>query len=110
MLTNSDPPELAQHNQPLHNQQRQQNAAMSYSYGPTVVYPVTAFSMGEPFGYEAKENFAALQQGLHAMPVKVRLVGSLRPVNAATEPSACQVLTFGLCTAGHLRCVRGGQL
>jgi hypothetical protein len=50
----------------------QQHGAMSYSYGPTVVYPVSAFSMGEPFGFEAKENYAALNQGMHAVPAKVR--------------------------------------
>jgi hypothetical protein len=71
MLSNSDEAELARHNQLQHNLQRQQPAAMSYSYGPTMVYPVSAFSIGEPFGFEAKENYAALQQGMHAVPAKV---------------------------------------
>jgi hypothetical protein len=50
---------------------------MSYSYGPTVVYP--AFTMGEPFGsssYDAKENYAALQ-GMHLSSVKVCLLPGL---------------------------------
>lgn len=57
-----------------HHHSKQQAAAMSYGYGPTVVYP--AFSMAEPFGSGfdvAKENFAALQQGMHAVPAKVGL-------------------------------------
>jgi hypothetical protein len=78
MLSNPDEAELARHNQLQHNLQRQQPAAMSYSYGPTVVFPVSAFSMGEPFGFEAKENYAALQQGMHAVPVKVSHTATYR--------------------------------
>lgn len=91
MLSNSDEAELAQHNQHQHNLQRQQPAAMSYSYGPTVVYPVSAFSMGEPFGFEAKENYAALQQGMHAVPAKV---SHTAPYRIAGAPGALQHVAF----------------
>lgn len=72
-------PDTNSSSQPHHSTKQQQAAAMSYGYGPTVVqYP--AFSMAEPCfgsGFDAaKENFAALQQGMHAVPAKVGLVGA----------------------------------
>lgn len=85
----------------------QQHGAMSYSYGPTVVYPISAFSMGEPFsmGFEAKENYG--HQGMHAVPAKV-LPGAARGLE--WDPHMLRGLTGWFDAAGVLRCVRGGQL
>lgn len=79
---------------------------MSYSYGPTVVFP--AFSMGEPFGisgYDAKENYGAFQ-GMHA--VKVCVPMQCRSV-LKSHGIGYEMLTSHLQLAGDLLCVRGEQ-
>lgn len=75
---------------------------MSYSYGPTVVYP--SFSMGEPFGsgYDAKENCAALQ-GMHAVPVKVCYKGPGAPESRQNGFLYSRLVVQ---SAGGLCCVR----
>lgn len=106
----SEPQQLAaQHNisQATSVPNLQQHGAMSYSYGPTVVYPVSAFSMGEPFGFEAKENYSGLTQAMHAVPAKVR-PGAARGLE--WDPNTLRGLTGSFAAAGVLRCVRGGQL
>lgn len=104
LIQEADP--APQHSQHQQKTVRQQPPAMSYSYGPTVIFP--AFSMGEPFGisgYDAKENYGAFQ-GMHAVKVCVPLWcrSALR-----TRGIGSEMLTISLYLAGDLLCVRGEQ-
>jgi hypothetical protein len=59
---------------------------MSYSYGPTVIYPPAAFAMDQPFAFEAsKENYLAMHSGV---PSKVRHQPSLGPKQNLTFRTA----------------------
>lgn len=101
------------HNAPV---QRQPAAAMSYSYGPTVVYP--SFNMGETFvggaGYDAAKENSGYAAGFRTAN-KVCFVSSDAGQHARQQRLHAvvlddQLICFSICPAGGVRGVPGEQL